>query len=106
MSVQPAKKHVFKTTEGLYFKATLQGGNTWKSEIIILPTGEKIDPISFNYTANEVDVNLGDKRLGKIKKDDLRGEWPSSSGGTRRRNAKRVKKSRSHRRNRKSKSKK
>ena len=105
MSVQPAKKHVFKTTEGLYFTATLQGGNTWKSEIIILPTGEKIDPISFNYTANEVDVNLGDK-LGKIKKDDLRGGWTSSSGGTRRRNAKRVKKSRSHRRNRKSKSKK
>jgi len=103
-------KHVFKTTEGLteglYFTATLIGDNTWKSDIITLPTGVTIDPITFNYTANQEGVELGDKRLGKIEKDSLRGLWHSSSGGTRRRNAKRVKKSRSHRRNRKSKSKK
>ena len=97
---------VFKTTEGLYFTATLQkGGNTWKSDEITLKTGEKIAPISFNYTAYEEGVDLGDKRLGKIVKNDLAQMWPKG-GGTRRRNAKRVKKSRSHRRNRKSKSKK
>lgn len=96
-------KHVFLTTTGLYFTATLQSGKTWKSETITLPTGENLDPISFNYAANEEGVDLGDKRLGKITKDSLLTSW---HGGTRRRNAKRVKKSRSHRRNRKSKSKK
>lgn len=98
-------KHVFRTTKGFLVKATLQTDNNWLSEEIILDTGKKISPLSFNYTSGQNGVTLNDD-LGDIVEDNRL--FDTGYGGTRRRNAKRVKKSRRRgsRRNRKSKGKK
>lgn len=98
-------KHVFRTTKGFLIKATLQTDNNWLSDEIILDTGKKISPLSFNYTSGQKGVTLNDD-LGDIVEDNRL--FDKGIGGTRRRNAKRVKKSRRRgsRRNRKSKGKK